>query len=112
MVKVLLVEDEMLVRELAFEDLSDAGHDVIAASNGDEALALLQNDARFDVLFTDIKMPGDIDGWQLAERCKQLIPGVKVIYATGLGEDGARLEREEQLLTKPYNTNELLRALG
>ena len=63
MAKVLLVEDEMLVRELAYEDLSDAGHEVIAAGTGDEALALLRDGRPFDVLCTEIRMPGAIDGW-------------------------------------------------
>ena len=111
MAKVLLVEDEMLVRELAYEDLSDAGHDVTTAGTGDEALALLRDGAAFDVLFTDIRMPGDVDGWQLALEARQLIPGLKVIYATGLNDDTGRMQPGERMLTKPYRKNELLDAL-
>jgi len=111
MAKVLLVEDEMLVRELAYEDLSDAGHAVTTAGSGDDALALLRDGAPFDVLFTDIRMPGEIDGWQLAREAKQLIPALKVIFATGLNDDTGRLQPDERLLTKPYRRNELLAAL-
>ena len=111
MAKVLLVEDEMLVRELAFEDLSDAGHDVTTAGSGDEALTLLRGGAAFDVLFTDIRMPGEVDGWQLASEAKELIPGLKVIYATGLNDETGQLQPDERMLTKPYRRNELLAAL-
>jgi len=111
MAKVLLVEDEMLVRELAYEDLSDAGHEVTTAGSGDEALALLRDGAAFDVLFTDIRMPGEIDGWQLAHEAKQLVPGLKVVYATGLNDDTGRMQPDERMLTKPYRRNELLGAL-
>lgn len=110
MAKVLLVEDEMLVRELAFEDLSEAGHDVTAASNGDEALALLRDERRFEILFTDIKMPGTVDGWQLAEEGRRLIPDLKVVYATGFGED-AQLDSEDRVLSKPYSKDDLLDAM-
>jgi CheY-like chemotaxis protein len=111
MAKILLVEDEMLVRELAFEDLSDAGHEVTTAGSGDEALALLRGGEGFDVLFTDIRMPGGIDGWQLAAEAKRIIPGLKVVYATGLNDDTGRLAQGERMLTKPYRKNDLLGAL-
>jgi CheY-like chemotaxis protein len=112
MARILLVEDEMLVRELAFEDLTDAGHDVTTAGSGDEALALLRNGPRFDVLFTDIRMPGALDGWQLAAEAKQLIPGLKVVYATGLNDDTGRMNQGELMLTKPYRKHDLLGAVG
>ena len=112
MARILLVEDEMLVRELAFEDLTDAGHDVTAAGSGDEALGILRGDCGYDVLFTDIRMPGEINGWQLAEEAKQLIPALKVVYATGLNDD-ADLERPEgRMLAKPYRKDDLLNALA
>lgn len=112
MAKVLLVEDEMLVRELAYEDLTDAGHVVTATSTGDEALATLQRDPSFEVLFTDIRMPGEIDGWQLAAQARGIIPGLKVVYATGLNDDAAQRQNGEKLLTKPYRRDDLLNAIG
>jgi CheY-like chemotaxis protein len=111
MARILLVEDEMLVRELAFEDLSDAGHEVTTAGTGDEALAILRGGKGFDVLFTDIRMPGAVDGWQLAAEAKRIVPGLKVVYATGLNDDTGRVEQGERLLTKPYRKHELLGAL-
>jgi CheY-like chemotaxis protein len=111
MARILLVEDEMLVRELAFEDLTDAGHQVIAASTGDEGLAILQGDSGFDVLFTDIRLPGEVDGWELASEAKKLVPALKVIYATGLNDDTGRVGAGEKMLAKPYRKDDLLNAL-
>jgi|SRR5690606_5631272 len=110
--KVLLVEDELLVRELAYEDMTEAGFDVTASSNGDEALALLREGHRFDLLFTDIRMPGATDGWALAHEAKQLLPDLRVIYATGLGDAGDRLGEGERFVRKPYSLRELLKVLG
>lgn len=101
----------MLVRELACEDLADAGHEVTATGTGDEALALLQSGHAFDILFTDIRMPGQLDGWQLAAEARRIIPGLKIVYATGLSDDTGRMAPGERLLTKPYRKNDLLAAL-
>src|SRR5690242_16755322 len=109
--RALLVEDELLVREVAAEDLGEAGFEVTPASDGDEALAILGGDSAFDLLFTDIRMPGSIDGWQLAREAKQLIPGLKVIYATGLGDAGEGLGQGECYVRKPYNLKDLRQAL-
>ena len=68
--RVLLVEDELLVREVAAEDLGEAGFDVTPASDGDEALAILREGTDFDLLFTDIRMPGATDGWDLAREAQ------------------------------------------
>jgi CheY-like chemotaxis protein len=112
MTKILLVEDEMLVRELAYEDLTEAGHDVTAAGSGDEALAVLRGNPDFEVLFTDIRMPGSIDGWQLADEAKQLVPAIRVVYATGLNDDAGQLQHGDRMLTKPYRKDDLLGALN
>jgi CheY-like chemotaxis protein len=109
---VLLVEDELLVRELASEDLADAGFQVTTASDGEEAINFLEEGRTFDLLFTDIRMPGIIDGWQLAEKAKVVIPGLRVIYATGLNEAADRLDPNERYVRKPYSLNDLRRALA
>lgn len=110
MTRILLVEDEMLVRELALEDLAEAGFDVSPASDGDRAMAILEEDQAFDLLFTDIKMPSSIDGRELAEQAKRLIPGLKVIYASGLA-DVAPAGEDERYLPKPYRRETLLALL-
>lgn len=111
MARILLAEDEVLVRELALEDLTDAGHEVVAARNGDAALAILQDDRAFDLLFTDIRMPGLIDGWELASEARRLVPGIKAIYATGLDESTATLGPSDRLIQKPYRLAALLSML-
>jgi CheY-like chemotaxis protein len=110
--RVLLVEDEVLVRELASEDLAEAGFDVTQASDGDEALARLRDGLSFDLLFTDIRMPGETDGWALARQARELIPDLRVIYATGLGDASDGLIAGERYVRKPYNLNDLRKALG
>lgn len=110
--KALLVEDEPIVREVAAEDLAEAGFAVRAAGSGDEALAILREDASFDLLFTDIRMPGSADGWELARRAKKLIPGLRVIYATGFGKAEDGLDEGECYVRKPYNLKDLRHALG
>lgn len=79
---VLFVEDDPLIREFVVEALRDAGYHVIHASTGEEALAWCQRHAA-DVLVTDIRLPGEVDGWQIAERCREHDPDLPVIYATG-----------------------------
>jgi len=110
--KVLLVEDEVLVREVAAEDLGEAGFDVTAVSDGDEALAILGRNNDFDLLFTDIRMPGATDGWDLARAAKRMIPGLRVIYATGFGDAGDGLGHGECYVRKPYNLKDLRQALS
>ena len=112
MSSVLLVEDELLVRELASEDLGDAGFEVTAASDGDEALGYLREGRRFDLLFTDIRMPGATDGWQLAQQARKMLPGIRVIYATGLGDAADDLTEGERYVRKPYTVGDLREALG
>lgn len=110
--RVLLVEDELLVREVAAEDLGEVGFDVTPVSDGDEALAILRQGSEFDLLFTDIRMPGSTDGWDLAREAKQMLPGLRVIYATGLGDAGDGLSEGEWYVRKPYNLKDLRHALS
>jgi CheY-like chemotaxis protein len=109
--RVLLVEDELLVREVALEDLREAGFDVTPASDGDEALDILRDGSEFDLLFTDIRMPGATDGWELAREGRQRLPDLKIIYATGLGDAGDGLGDGECYVRKPYNMKDLRQAL-
>jgi CheY-like chemotaxis protein len=110
MTRILLVEDEMLLREVACEDLADAGFEVVAAADGREARAVLETDRDFALLFTDIKMPGGLDGYGLAAEAKLLIPGIKVIYASGFADADPR-GPDERMLSKPYTRATLLALL-
>jgi CheY-like chemotaxis protein len=110
--RVLLVEDEMLIRELAAEDLADAGCQVVAVGNGDEAWELLRQDREFDVLFTDIRMPGDIDGRELGQRALALDPGIRIVYATGYNDPQINVSPRECCVRKPYQVDEVLSLLS
>ncbi|HET6655071.1 MAG TPA: response regulator [Gammaproteobacteria bacterium] len=79
---ILLVEDEDILREMAAENLADAGYTVVQAGDGASGLEALQSDIPIDVLLSDIKLPG-MDGYQLAEAARALRPDLKVILMTG-----------------------------
>lgn len=111
MLKALVAEDEMLIRTLILEDLAEAGFSVTAVGSGDEALALLEQGCRFELLFTDIAMPGAIDGWELGRRAHAQLPDVKVIYATGYSDEDTPLSPHERKLTKPYRYEDIIGTL-
>ena len=80
-IRVLLVEDEFLIREWVAESLSEQGFAVHVASNAIEALRYLATEP-VDVLFTDINLPGGMDGAALARRARALLPDLPVVYAS------------------------------
>jgi CheY-like chemotaxis protein len=114
---ILVVEDDRDVRELAITVLEAAGHRVLEAASGDDAYRLLlaHPDLRIDLLFTDIVMPGRLDGIDLGNEARALRPQLKVLYATGFA-NLVREHREDELrglvLTKPYRPGELVRAIS
>jgi CheY-like chemotaxis protein len=104
-IRVLLVEDEALIAEIIGEALTDAGHDVHSVANAEDALAHLSGGARVDVLFTDINLPGEIDGAMLAERALKAVPALAVIYASGRWAllEKLRGRPNAAILQKPYS---------
>ena len=80
--RVLLVEDEFLISEWVSESLEEQGFAVRAVSNAAEALRLL-NSTAVDVLFTDVNLPGGVDGLALAHRAREMFPDLPVVYASG-----------------------------
>lgn len=102
---VLLVEDETLIAEIIGEALTESGHSVHTVANAQDAIAHLSNGARVDLLFTDINLPGDLDGIGLAERARAANPQLPVLFASGRWW---RLEELQKLpnaatLRKPYS---------
>lgn len=81
--KVLVVEDEMLLRMRAVDIVEDAGFIPIEAANADEALAILESRSDVDLLFTDIQMPGSMDGLKLAYAVHERWPSIKIILVSG-----------------------------
>ena len=111
MLKALVAEDEMLIRELIVEDLTDAGFTVTAVDAAEEALSAIEQDGSFDLLFTDIRMPGSLDGWELGRRALELSPGLRVVYATGYSDNVQQLSARERRIAKPYRYEEVVAIL-
>jgi CheY-like chemotaxis protein len=109
-VRILVVEDDPFICEFVVEVLREEGYVVIHASNGEEALAWCKRQAA-DVLITDIRLPGQVDGWQIAERCREHDPGLPVIYATGFSPVQARPVPGSRSLQKPYHPKDLVKAV-
>ena len=107
--RLLLVEDELLIRAWMAECLSEAGYDVVEAEDGDHALALMDQPDAFDLLITDIQMPGQADGNAVATRAKQRYPGLPVIYASGRPESLKNEVRPcDAFVCKPFNVTMIL----
>src|ERR1700676_4389249 len=81
--KVLVVEDEMMLRMRAVDMVEDAGFTPIEAINADEALAILESRSDIELLFTDIQMPGSMDGLKLAYAVHERWPLIKIILVSG-----------------------------
>ena len=99
---VLIVEDEALVREVTGIEFEEAGFRVLSAGDGAEALAMIGEDPGIDLLFTDISLPGGIDGWTIALRARETRPDLPVIYATGYSPDPVKLVPGARFYKKPY----------
>jgi CheY-like chemotaxis protein len=84
--KILLVEDDALVRDTVAMQLGYLGYRVVSTANGPQALEALKREGGFDLLFTDIVMPGGLNGRQLADEARKLIPGLRVMFTSGYAE--------------------------
>lgn len=107
---ILVVEDEELVRELTVELLLDFGYEVLAAANAREALALIADARRrIDLLFTDIVMPGELDGFALAREARRHRPSLPILYTSGYTNRGAGRDAERlgAMVPKPYRPEQL-----
>jgi CheY-like chemotaxis protein len=108
--RILVVEDDPLVRELVVEALREEGFDVIHARDGEEALEWCRRLVA-DALVTDVRLPGKVDGWQIAERCREHDPDLPVIYATGYSPVQPRPVPGSRFLQKPYNPDQIVQAV-
>jgi PAS domain S-box-containing protein len=112
---VLVVEDDPFVRTYSIKSLESLGYSVISAVDGNDALQKLRADIPVDILFTDIVMPGGINGWELTDLARQLRPGLPVLLTSGYALETlvkhGRLRAGAVVLTKPYRKAELARRL-
>jgi CheY-like chemotaxis protein len=106
--RVLVVEDEFLVRDIIVREMSLAGFEVLEAPSAEDALTLTSALDRLDLLFTDIRLPG-MNGWQLAEQIRVRYTQVPVIYASGYAERVTPLPRSK-FLQKPYMPSQVFKA--
>src|SRR6201985_1797247 len=109
---ILIVEDDALIRMEAKSIHSDGGFDVIEAANPDEAIEILEARRDITVVFTDIQMPGSMDGLKLAAAVRGRWPPIKIVATSGLSkisEDDLR--RGSGFVHKPYNQSQIAAAL-
>jgi signal transduction histidine kinase len=112
---ILVVEDDPLVRQYASAQLTHLGYRAIVTANGPEALTEIKKGITFDLLFTDVIMPGGMNGRQLADVVRALKPDVRVLFSSGYTEDAifhhGRLDPGVLLLPKPYRRSDLARMI-
>jgi PAS domain S-box-containing protein len=104
---ILVVEDDAEVRDMVLELLSHLGYSTLVATNGADALAVLRRENGVDLLFTDIVMPADMNGVELARRARNLRPGLKVLLSSGHAGDEIKshlLRGRFSFISKPYGT--------
>ena len=110
---VLIVEDESLLRTSAAEMVADAGYDVVEAGNADEAIAILEARTDIHIVFTDIQMPGSMDGLKLARFVRDRWPPIKLVATSGrvtMGEGD--LPEGGLFISKPYTAAGIAEVLG
>jgi CheY-like chemotaxis protein len=102
---ILVVEDEALIGEMVAEALQEQGFQVFVASNAADALRYVESGAAVDALFTDIHLPGGMNGSELASRVRSLRPEMPIVYASGRWHptDPDRLVTRSAFLPKPYD---------
>ena len=108
--RVLLVEDDPIIRMGSVSLLKRLGHVVVSAAHAEQALQLVEKEPNFDVLFTDIGLPG-MRGDALAARVRAVLPDIAVVFATGYN-DAPALDGRTAVVTKPFGRAEVERALG
>jgi PAS domain S-box-containing protein len=112
---ILVVEDDPLVRTYVNAQLQSLGYNTLSAANGAEALAIADSGQAFDLLFTDVIMPGGLNGRQLAAEMSKRRPSLKVLFTSGYAENAiihhGRLDAGVLLLAKPYRKLDLARML-
>ena len=112
---VLVVEDDSLVRRYVMTQIESLGYTTLEAANASDALQIVDNVATIDLLFTDVIMPGNMNGRQLVDEALKRRPGLKTLYTSGYTENAivhhGRLDSGVLLLAKPYRKSELARMI-
>lgn len=103
-ISVLLVEDEAMISSMVADELSEHGFAVHEVSSGDAALRYINSGERVDVMFTDVNLPGGIDGTELAIRVRAMRPELPIVYASGRYSASGlgRMVPRSVFVPKPY----------
>jgi two-component system, response regulator PdtaR len=109
---VLLVEDEVLIRLMLADELRGRGLQVLEASNADEAAIILESSLPVHLLFTDIHMPGRMDGVALAKFAQARFPQVKVMIGSSRQPDQPVRDLADAFLSKPYDLDDVMAQVG
>ncbi len=108
---VMVIDDEVTIRMLIVEVLSEAGYRVVEAGDGPSGLRILASDIRIDLLITDVGLPGGINGRQVADAARTTRPDLKVLFITGYAENAVvgngHLDPGMSVITKPFEINAL-----
>ena len=107
---ILVVEDDAFIRDMAVTELEEAGHEVMEAASGGQALRLLQTGIAVDALLTDIRMP-EANGWEVARAYRQRFPDLPVVYVTGYAEQMQPVPGGI-IISKPYRMAQLVDLLN
>ena len=107
--RILVVEDDSNVAVVVIEMLKELGYEPIRAANAEEAMRILETDKEFDLVFSDIVMPGEMNGIELAEQIQQRFPAIRILLTTGYAR--TPLPYPIATLRKPYGPQELARAI-
>ena len=111
--RIMIVEDEFLIRLTLAEVLADEGYEVLEAESGDDAVTLLDEVGEIAVLLTDIQLPGTLDGLALVEHARRGRPNLPVIFMTGRPDTMASQpsHSREMFVAKPYLPSEICLAV-
>jgi CheY-like chemotaxis protein len=110
--RVLIVEDDPEVAEVTAALIGELGYEYLLANDAEAALRMLERGEKFDLVFSDVAMPGAMDGIGLAHALRRLYPGVPILLASGLTSPDEAAEVEIPLLSKPYGLGDLRRAIN
>jgi len=103
------VEDELLLRLNAAQIIEDAGYEVIEASNADEAIQILESRTDIRIVFTDINMPGSMDGIKLANAVRNRWPPIRLIVTSGkVALRAGDIPADGRFLSKPYTPEQIV----
>jgi CheY-like chemotaxis protein len=108
---VLAVEDNLILRTTIVLEFEEVGFRVIEAGMGEEAVRAIEERADIDVLFTDVRLPGQIDGWEIARRFRELHPDRPIIYASAYAPGAERRVSDSLFFPKPYRPSQIIRAI-